>query len=135
MITDYRSSNILPFDYVYVTPSIVGNGSHTGSLTLANDSEFEFHAFFATSTQDADTDIMPNNFSIMMTDASTGRQLSSARVPQRCWSGPANGGFYRLLRPILFMPGGTVTFDILDLSGSTSVITVVLRGFKIFRNQ
>jgi hypothetical protein len=134
MITDYRSANIIPFDYVIVAPATAANGSIVTTLTLATDSEFELHTYFGASDQDTALSFGISNFSIQIIDQSTGRQLSNARVPQSCFCGP-HDIVYRLARPVIFMPGAVLAFDILDLSAHINIVTIVLRGFKIFKNQ
>lgn len=128
---DYRSVNIIPFDYV-ISLALSSGGSLVASLTFAQDSQFELHQWAASSTKNGDTDVMPNDFSVLVTDLSTGRSLSNLRVPQRCFAAPANP-FYRLIRPVIFPPGANLQFDALDLAADTNTVTIVLRGLKIFQ--
>lgn len=127
---DYRSKNLLPFDYV-ITLALSSGGSLVSNLVFAQDSQFELHQWAASSSADTDADVMPNNFSVLVTDLATGRSLSNLRVPQRAWAAPANP-FYRLVRPVIFPPAANLQFDALDLSSGTNTVTIVLRGFKLF---
>lgn len=127
---DYRTQNIIPFDYVIVL-ALTSGGSLVGNLVMAQDSQFELHQWAASAAADADTDTMPNNFSVQVMDLSTGRAFSNLRVPQRAFSAPSNP-FYRLMRPVLFPAAANVQFDALDLSSSTNAVTLVMRGFKLF---
>jgi len=128
---DYRSNNILPAWYGLTLTIAGAAGSITGNLVLEQSSQFELHQIFGSSDQDADTDFMPNNFSLSITDNSTGRQFMNIRIPQRNLCAPSNGG-YRLLRPVIFPPLANLTFDALDLSAHANVITISLAGYKIY---
>ena len=132
MITsDLRSSKVLPFIYLVSSTALTGNGSSVQTLAMQADSEFELHQFAASSSIDAAANVMPNNFSVQITDLSTGRQLMSARIPQRVLCGPANGGFGLLRRPIIFAAQANLSFDFLDLSGSTNTVSLCLIGYKL----
>ncbi len=127
---DYRAKNTLPAWYA-ISVVLVGSAANTGTLILDQDSEFEMWDIFGSSTQDADTDFMPNNFSVMITDQGSGRRLSNIRIPQRNICGPANGA-YRLPMPVIFPPNANLLFDVLDLSTQASTATIVLCGYKRF---
>jgi hypothetical protein len=131
-MNDYRSNNILPAWYeVIITTGVSVNA--TATLVLEQASEFELHQIFGSSDQDAAGNFMPNNFSLQITDQSTGRQFMNARVPQRNICAPSNGG-YRLIRPVIFPPLCNLLFDALDLSAHANVITITLAGYKIYGN-
>jgi hypothetical protein len=120
----------LPFSYVIQSGSISANANTTLLLQLQADSQFELEAVFATSSLDANTDISSNNFSVQMSDQSTGRLFSNGRVPQRAFAGNAfNGALNR--RPITFQPNSIVNFDILNLTANANIVTIVLKGYKI----
>lgn len=127
---DYRSNNILPFTYVFPTFTLTANQSVVQTLQMEQSAQFELHEIFGTCTADADTDFMPNNFSVLFTDQSTHKQMSNLRVPQRNLCGPANGG-YREVRPVIFAPGANIQADVLDLSGGGNVVTITWRGYLI----
>jgi hypothetical protein len=128
---NFQSSKIIPFDYLVSSGSIANAASIVTTLTLQADSAFELHWIFGTSSEDADTDFMPNNFEVKISDQATGRELSNARIPQRCFCGPANGGVFRMLRPICFAPNTNLQFDWLNVSGQTATARLVLRGLKL----
>lgn len=128
----FQTDALIPFDYLVSSGSIATAASIVTTLTLQADSRFELHWIFGTSSEDTDTDTMPNNFEVQISDQATGRLLSNARLPQRCFCGPANAGFFRLLRPISFPPQANLQFDWLNVSGQTATARLVLRGFKIF---
>jgi hypothetical protein len=131
MVGSVNDFNVLPFSYL-VTPAQLSSGaSIVSTLSFQADSKFEWHWCFASTDQDGDTDIMPNNFSVLITDNSTGNKMSNARVPQRILCGPANGGFRRMARPILFAPLSTLEFDFLNLSGTNLNIVLELGGYKV----
>lgn len=125
-------TDMLPFDYVVVTGNIAASGSAQQTLTLAPDSVFELHILEGRCRLDDEFAIRPNNFSCQITVQSTGRQLSSLRVPQNLIAGTAeNGLMYR--RPVTFSPNTVILFDFLNLDTvAVNVITMVLRGFKSF---
>jgi len=132
-MSENRSENILPFDYLVSSGALAISGTALVNLTLAQDSWFELHVIAGSSTLDAATDFMPNNYSCQITDQSTGRQFANARIPERVLSSPANGGM-RLLRPVQFAPSATIQFDFLNLSAaSTNTVSLVLKGFKIYQ--
>jgi hypothetical protein len=132
MITEGKSNKVIPFWAVVPTASLGASTSNTFVLQLGQDSYFEWHGLWASTDQDADTDFMPNNFSVLIKDLSTGIQLMDQRIPQRILCGPANGGFKRLVRPVQFNPGANISFDVLSLySGGALVVTLVLDGYKI----
>ena len=94
------------------------------------DSQFELETIFATSSLDANTDISSNNYSVQMSDQSTGRLFSNARILQRVFAGNAyNGSTNR--RPITFQPNSIVNFDVLNLQASANTVTIILKGYKI----
>lgn len=131
-----KISDKLPFSYL-VSVALTANGSSQTSLTLQTDSFFELVTIKGSTTLDStrsdgaalSNPFIPNNFSVQITDQSTGRQLSNARVPQRIYA-PLHGS--RLLQPILLPPNTTLLFDFLDLSGSTPTVSLVLEGYKVF---
>lgn len=131
MITDLRSRNVIPFDYL-VQLSVGSLGSAQVTLVMASDSTFELHQILGQHTDDAATDSAPNHFTVQITDTSTGRQLSNAKIPQRLLvTNTWNKGYLR--RPIQFPPSSNVLFDATNLESASDTVTIVLRGFKIFQ--
>src|SRR5689334_9832977 len=112
-------SKRLPFDYVVTPPQIVQSGSATTQLTMMQDSWFELHMISAVTDLDDPNDPAPSNFSVLMTDQTTGRQIASQRVPQSVLTSPQIGG-YRLLAPVIFPPMSNVTFDFANLDTGNS---------------
>jgi len=124
------NTKCLPFDYVVEVTLTTGQQLQT-SLTLQADSYFELVAILGTSSKDGATDIAPNNFSVQMTDQSSGRQFSNVRVPQRCLAGTAR--YYRdKWRKVVFPPRAVILFDFLDLSSDANSVKLVLTGYKDF---
>jgi hypothetical protein len=129
---DNTNANLIPFDYLVSSGVLLASASVIVPLTLQADSWFEWHYIAGTGTLDNTTDFSPNNFSVLISDQSTGRALANFRIPQRVLVMPANMGM-RLLRPILLPPAANLLFDILNLSGgSSNTVSLVLRGFKVF---
>ena len=125
------SKDIIPFVYVG-SVTLGANGSGTFTIVLTIDSSFELHYVMGSCTEDTDVDVMPNNFSVQITDQGTGRQLSSARVPQRTMTGPANRDLFQH-RPVVFPPSTTLVFDVLNLTGNSNTVTITLHGYKLFK--
>jgi hypothetical protein len=121
----------IPYTYVIQTSSaIAANGTTTLLLQLQADSQFELETIYATSSLDVNSDVSSNNFSVQMSDQSTGRLFSNGRVPQRVFAGNAfNGELNR--RPIVFQPNSIVNFDILNLTANSNTVTIALKGYKI----
>lgn len=128
---DYKSSNILPFDYGLVITLTSGQQLQQ-TLSLAADSVFELHLISASSSVDAVGNVMPNSFEVKIRDDSTGRDFSQIRVPQRVLNGTANAGPYRMARPVQFAPNANLVFDFLETSAGANIVKIFLRGFKIF---
>lgn len=126
------TSNKLPFWYQVTTASIAGNGNGSVSLTLAADSQFELCYLMGSSSEDADTDFMPNNFSAKITDQSTGRALMNDYIGQRNLCGPANGTIYQKYG-VIFSPLSNVLFEVTNLTANASIIKLVMVGYKIFK--
>lgn len=137
-LQNYRSNNVLPFTYI-VTLALASLANGTVNLTLEANSEFELHYMMGSTDQDQvqSTTVAaqyPNNFTCQITDQSSGRQLSTAKVPQRILFGPANRNL-PMIRPVVFPPNAVLQFDMTNLvSGSTTNVTVGLVGYKIFPN-
>lgn len=125
-----NTRNILPFEYLVSSGAMAASAAAQVTLTLQADSNFELQALMGSSSLDADTDFMPNNFSCQITDQSTGRQLMSARIPQRILVGPSNGSLMERHR-IVFPAQAILLFDFLNLdSGNANTVTFVLKGYK-----
>jgi hypothetical protein len=118
----------LPFTYV-VSPGALANGE-TGQtiLTLQQDSDFELHEIALSCSVDDMNDPESNNASVIMSDQSTGRQFSNARIPQVLVN--KNNG--KLLRPVKFKSLSNIGFDFLNLTANSNTPTLILRGFKLF---
>lgn len=132
---NYESKLIIPFTYI-VTGTVGANAAVQSTLTMAADSSFELLCFMGSCTQDADTDVMPNNFSVQIQDQSTGRYLSNARVPQRNLAGNTGNGWGAVEKyPIRFPASCVMVFDFLDLSTAGSTITMSLKGYKLYNTS
>lgn len=129
---NYESKLIIPFSYV-VTGVLTSGSTVQSTLTLAADSSFELMCFLASSTYDSADDVAPNLFSVQIQDQSTGRLLSNARVPQRCFGGVTANGWGAVEKyPIRFPANCTLLFDFLELASQSQTATIVLKGYKLF---
>lgn len=123
--------NSIPFIYTVDAASIAGNSSRQATLIFQADSRFELMAIFAASTASNEaTEVSPNNFSLLIRDQTTGRDLMSNRVPQRILCGNAFNGFLQK-RGIVFEPQSNLLFDFLNLTGDPISVTVALHGYKL----
>lgn len=132
-----RQTDQLPFHYL-VTVTLTSGSSQAVNLTTQTDSWFQLTTLLGSTTVDCTRSdgaavtnpFSPNNFSVLITDQSTGRNLSNVRIPQRIIS-PFQG--YRLPEAIMFPPNTTLLFDFLDLSAGNNVVSLVLAGYKVFK--
>ena len=125
------NTNAVPFVYV-VTTTLAANASGPVTLNLQADSYFTLVGLFGTGGADATTEnalVSPNNFSVSIMDQTTGRAMTSTRVPQRIMCGNAFNGFLNRF-PIQFEPQSILLFDFLNLTAGTNVITLALHGYK-----
>ncbi len=130
--TIYKNTLIIPFTYIVTQVLTAGQAAQT-QLTMASDSAFELLSFVASSTLDADTDVIPNQFSVQVTDQSTGRQLSNARVPQRMYVSSTYTAGAVEKYPIRFPAQCVLLFDFLDTNGGGQTITFGLKGYKLIQ--
>lgn len=131
-IQNFRSKQVLPFFYdVQATLSASIGATATVNLTTDSGSWFELHQIGASSSLDTDTDFMPNNFTVQILEQSSGRQITSAQIPQRVISGPANQGWL-FRRLVVFPPNTTFQFIVVNTVASANVVDIVLSGFKIY---
>ena len=136
-MNELQAKNKLPFFYLVSSGALNANASGQVTLVLQTDSFFELVSLGASCTMDTTRSdgaalanpFSPNNFSVQITDLSTGRQLSNARIPQRVIT-PQRGFYFP--QPILFTPSSNLLFDFLDVSGATNTISLVLQGYKVF---
>jgi len=119
----------IPYCYVVVSPALTGNGSGIQTLVLDQDADFELHYLLGASSLDVNTNYRPNNFSVQITDKSSSRFWSSARVPQVHLG--VNPGELRLIRPVLLARRTNLQFDFLNLSGSANTVTITMIGSKV----
>jgi hypothetical protein len=127
---DASNINSIPFIYLVTSPTMGANGTSQVTLLMQADSRFELHGIFGTSSTDANSDFSSNNFSLLITDQTTGRQLMSNRVPQRILCGNAFNGYLQR-RPIVFEPQSNILFDFLNLTaGASFTVNIALAGYK-----
>lgn len=125
--------NSIPFIYTVTAEDIAASSSRQATLIFQADSRFELMAIFASSTvPEETTQVSPNNFSLLIRDQTTGRDLMSNRVPQRILCGNAFNGFLQK-RGIVFEPQSNLLFDFLNLAnaGNPIDVTVALHGYKL----
>ena len=128
---ELTNRNALPFIYIVDTTIVAANGASQTGIIFQADSYFELVGIFATSSQDTDSDVAPNNFSVAIRDQTTGNDLMSNQVPQRILCGNVFNGFLQK-RGIVFEPQSNLFFDFRDLSGApNNRVQFALHGYKI----
>ncbi len=123
---------IIPFTYLVSSGALAANAAGQVPLVLAADCAFELQGYVASCTEDADTDIIPNNFSVQIIDQSTGRLMSNIRVPQRMFASSTYNGMTCEKYPIRFPANCTLLFDFLNLTTNANTILVGLKGYKLY---
>lgn len=120
------------FQYRALTTIVAANGTAQSSITTAQDSYFLLTAFRASSSEDGATDVIPNNFSVLITRSSTVQMMGGA-VPQRIIASSSYQGANVFSIPIIYAPLTDFRMDFTDLSGNANnAITFVFEGYKIF---
>lgn len=131
-INDPNLQNIIPFHYGVSSGAMSASGSSTQTLTFDQSSDFEWIQTFASSSLDTDTDTMPNNFTVRITNNSTGRLLSNIQLPQRIIASPSNDGYIHR-RSIIIPAGSVLQYEFVNLdAGNANTVTLVFAGFKLF---
>ena len=124
-------TNALPFFYTGITASISGNASATLSSQLDTGTYFKWMSILGSSSLDGVADQRPNNFSLTPSLQSIGKLLNNnVRVPQRLICGTAERPAW-FPAPVVLNPGEILQFDILNLSGSSNVVTISMFGYKL----
>jgi hypothetical protein len=130
---NFKSAQVLPFFYVVqATLGATVGATATVNLTTDSASYFELHQIGGSSSLDADTDFMPNNFTLKISEQSTGRDLTGGQIPQRCICGPANQG-WQFRRLVNFPPNTTFQFTVVNTIATANVVDIVLHGFKLYQ--
>ena len=119
----------IPFTYVVTTASLAAGAVGTVTLIMQSDSEFYLCEWLGMSTAETAADVSPNNFTVAIRDQSTGRDLMSAAVPQRLFSGNAYNGNLEATA-VKFLPQSNLVFTITNTAGGANTVTVVLKGYK-----
>ena len=133
-VQTYPTSLIIPFDYVTAF-SLSANATGTATLQMASDSAFELLRILAVSSADTPTAYWQNNFSCLMTDQSTGRQLASSNVPQCCLVTNAYQYGNDEKYPILFPAQAIVNFALANLTAANLTGSIIFKGYKIFQTS
>jgi hypothetical protein len=110
------------FDYVFPQTVLLANAQGNSVLQIQFDSDFEWIWIVGSST---------GNFTILLNDSSTGRNLASAPVLSQNFMGTAQLPF-PLVEPYLLARSTTITAALQDVSGAGNTINLVFRGYKLF---
>lgn len=130
----FQSGSVLPFIYADDVTLAASIGTQaTGSFTMDTDSWFELWYFVASSSLDADDDVIPNNFTIQISQQASGRALSNVTIPARMITSPQNP-FMRQMRPVVFAPTTTIQFVATNTVASANVVTFGFAGYKLYKS-
>jgi hypothetical protein len=132
---DYPTSLIIPFSYIATIKAIPGMATQATVIQMASDSTFELLRMMAISSADVPANYFQNNFSVQLTDQSTGRQLSQDFIPQSCFvtNQYQFGGDEKY--PILFPAQGIINLNFTNLTNAALTVNFVLKGYKIFQTS
>ena len=126
-------TSAIPFVYLVTSASLAANTTATYTLTFQADSDFELFAILGSSSQQDPAEYSPNEFSVKISDGTTGRLLTSASIDQRILCGDAFRFIWQRY-PLRFVAQSTLQFEITNLNASANVIKLALQGYKHFIN-
>lgn len=129
------TSLITPFCYLVQAANIAALGNQTVTLQLASDSAFELLRLLGYSSADTPSNYFQSNFSALIIDQSTGRQLANQAIPQQCLTTNAMQFGNDEKYPILFPAQGILQIQFTNLTNATLTASLVLRGYKIFQTS
>jgi hypothetical protein len=125
----------IKFPFIYqVQITLAANGNGQESLTLGNDSYFSLCGFGAFSNP---TGVTPqtltnqNSFSVAITDNSTGRQLSNARIPQAIITNVNYSQYLNFTGCVIYPPLNVFFCDFQNLVGDVNIIQLCFVGYKL----
>lgn len=122
------------FQYAVATGSIAASGTSVATLQMDQATDFRWIYTLGSCSLDADTDVTPNNFSVLMSIASGQQFSNNVQVPQRCFCGTAQHPLY-LPSPVIIPANTQLSFNIVNLdAGNANTVTLVLCGYKIPRS-
>lgn len=126
-----------PFSYV-LNFSLTSQASDTKLLILDGDSEFDLLGITATTDQDGTLTgatgptQLPENFSMLLTNVSSGRQFSSAALNRGNICGNAFTNFVREGKVIRFPRKQQLQIQVTNLVALTIAVQIALKGYKVF---
>jgi hypothetical protein len=119
--------NRRPYDFAFPTQTITGNGTATPSIQLPGDYDFEWWDTVATYTSSSLLVLLEINDIRFMNSLQPGNQNG---IPIANWAGTAQLPYSRRF-PSRLVKRDTATLYMLDQSGQTNYVSVVLRGFQL----
>lgn len=127
----YPTSLIVPFSYIGTITLAAAAGSNT-VIQMASDSTFELVRFLGLSSADVPTNYWNNNFTVQLTDQSTGRLLSAAPIPQCLFVTNAYQFGNDEKYPIMWPAQAIINLAFVNLTNAQLTVNFVLKGYKIF---
>lgn len=120
-----------PYSYLVSSAAINAGASNQQPLVLDQDADFELHQItgYADPASDAATDILPNRFTVQITDKNNSRIWSSAQIGILAYN---RQEFLR--RPVLLAKRSNLNFNFVNATAATNnvICTVVLHGYKVY---
>lgn len=123
------TENIIPFIYI-TSKALTALQTDEVTLNMHSDSHFELHSILGRCSKQAVTAVSPNLFRVGMTDVSTGRQLTNARL---CQATIAGSSFNQFMQPraVRFLQQTQIRYDLTDLSNDNNTVIMALAGYKV----
>ncbi len=125
---DLSVATRVPFRYGVSSGVLVGSATTTQPLTLDTDSQFEWHSVVGTSSADATTDFIQNNFTVLISNQN-GPFFSKLPIPQEAICPQVFGGWVFKL-PVILPPNYQLQFQFVD-GGAGGTHLVELVGFRL----
>lgn len=129
----------MPFTYSF-TFNLNANAAGNQILVLDNDSEFDLYAITAATDQDGTLTAavgpvqLPENFSLLLTNQTTGRAMSSELLRRGNVCGNSFTNVLPEGRPIRFPRKTQLQMQILNLVAVPIVVQVAFKGYKVFNS-
>ncbi len=121
-----------PFTYI-VNAAIPANAGAQTMLILGNDSDFDFFTMSASTSADTNAAVIPNNFSLLMKDTTTGRDFSTGPVNRFNLAGVLPTNFMGGPRCIRIGRKEQIEFNFVNLTGADITVQIALIGYKVFQ--
>lgn len=125
-----------PFFYAF-TLDLDASAGGDYTLILGNDSEFDLQSIIAVTNQDASLTTntqgqLPNNFSMLIKDLSSGRDFMSQAIQRGGICGDLLANTLNEGKRIRFPRKEQLSFTLQNLVAVPIQVQIILKGFKVF---